>query len=575
MLIKTKRQLYNLSLKYKIIVLSLVIAIVPLFAFTIIVTNVYNKAMEERSQRHIKESLAVINDRIDGIFKDLEICSNYLTININNVISDNEDNEVKIEGLINNQLHTSKIIFGEIDSIIYIDTRGKFFTTDYQLLNKEEAIKKSTYLKQLTKTTGKTVLFDLKETCMSMANDYSTITLGKKVIKMTSGETLGYLFINIKGERITSSTSNPLSQYVLLDTQNRIVEDGVSNTLIQGFNLEQAIKANTKEDVIKYKGIHYMISRHTSQLTNWSIIGITNMDESNVDIKKLVSVWLHVGGILTILLIIFLSVLTHLITKPLTQLKEGAERIASGDMSVRFHFKGGDEIGKLGAIFNDMMEKIMELLARVDAEAKKKREYELALIQEQVKPHFLYNTLDIIIMLSQMNKNREAQRVTKKLADYYKNSLSDSKEVVTLEREIRIIEDYLELQMMRYEDKFTYTINIEYGTQHTLIPKMTLQPLIENAIYHGIKYKEGWGNILVESKLVGDHIEVTVIDDGIGMTKEQLEHIIYTKAKPKGHFGVYSVDHRLRLFYGEGYGIEVESEYTKGTQIKIRLPRVK
>lgn len=573
MLIKTRKQLYNLSLKYKIIVLSLVIAIVPLFTFTIIVTNVYNKAMEERSQRHIKESLTVINDRIDGIFKDIEICSNYLTININNVISDNGDNEIKIEGLINNQLHTSKIIFGEIDSIIYIDTSGKFFTTDYQLLNKEEDIKKSSYLKQLEHTTGKTVLFDLEETCMSMGDDYSIITLGKKVIRMTSGQTLGYLFINLKGESITGSISNPLSQYILLDTQNRMVQDGGSKQLIEGFNLEGTIKSNTQEDTIKYKGIHYMISRHTSELTTWSIIGITNMDESNVDIKKLISMWLHVGGILTILLIIFLSVLTHLITKPLIRLKEGAEQIASGDMSVRFDFKGGDEIGKLGKIFNNMMEKIEELLARIDAEAKKKREYELALIQEQVKPHFLYNTLDIIIMLSQMNKNREAQRVTKKLADYYKNSLSDSKEVVTLEREIRIIEDYLELQMMRYEDKFTYTINIEQGTEGTLIPKMTLQPLIENAIYHGLKYKEGWGNILVESKCIGDYIEVTVTDDGIGMTEEQLSKIIYTKAKPKGHFGVYSVDHRLRLFYGVSFGIEVKSEYTKGTQIKIRLPK--
>jgi len=343
----------------------------------------------------------------------------------------------------------------------------------------------------------------------------------------------------------------------------------IENTVLYG-----DIWNGEASQTFEYQGHSYLVASTKSEEYGWTVVGITNLDEFNVEIQDIIYTMLGIGMIIVLLLILVVYLITGFITKPLIILKEGAEEIANGNMQVRFHFKTGDEIGKLGQIFNYMTNQIVELLKRVDEEAKKKREYELSLIGEQVKPHFLYNTLDIIIMLSQMNKNKEAQRVTKKLADYYKNSLSNSEEIISLEKEMRIIEDYLELQMMRYEDKFTYDISIGKGTTEVKIPKMTLQPIVENAIYHGLKYKENWGNIWISSRLdETDHkVEIIVRDNGIGMQQEKLDELIRLKEKPEEHFGVYSVNHRLKLFYGDEHGINVTSQYQVGTEIRITIP---
>ena len=264
--------------------------------------------------------------------------------------------------------------------------------------------------------------------------------------------------------------------------------------------------------------------------------------------------------------------LTSMVTKPIILLSKGAEEIGKGNMDVEFHFKTEDEIGKLGSVFNRMTKQISGLLEKVDYEARKKREYELALVQEQVKPHFLYNTLDIILVLIEMNKTREAGRVTKKLADYYKNSLSSSEEIIPLGRELRIVEDYLDLQLMRYEDRFSYEIDADCTLEQVNVPKMMLQPLVENAIYHGLKYKEDWGTIKICVQKQENGILVEVADNGIGMTSERLEELSRLEKKPEGHFGVYSVDHRLKLYFGADTGLHFESVYGEGTRVTFYMP---
>ncbi len=198
--------------------------------------------------------------------------------------------------------------------------------------------------------------------------------------------------------------------------------------------------------------------------------------------------------------IILYNYLSRIITVPLEHLKMGAEKMASGNMDLRLRITSNDEIGKLGEAFNHMAEQVQELLIKVEFEARKKKEYELSLLHEQVKPHFLYNSLDIITKLSEMNRQVESRRAIRRLADYYRNSLSDSKEIITLEQEIKIVEDYLELQRIRYTDVFTYEVEVEEGITNIVIPKLSLQPLVENAIYHGLKYKESKGVLRIKGE---------------------------------------------------------------------------
>lgn len=551
--------------------MTFVVAVVPLIIFGAALTVMYGKAIARRSNHHIEQNIQIMSDRIDSVFRDGELCANYLTLNLNNIENDNSKHKITKDNQISSQLNQNLLIFSGIDSIVFVDANGQFYSTSVALQDKKEKIQQSAYLEKLKNNNGKTKLFNVEDSSM-MVNQKPVVTMGKRVINIVSGSTIGYLFVNIDINHIEASVTNEISYYLLFDGTGTCVTGIQDDKLVDNLQVREELYSENSTKSVTYKGDEYLIARNKLEDYGWTIIGVTNLNEFNVSHEELVSILFMVGIVVASLIIFATAITSSLISKPLVKLKDGAETIANGNLDVQFSFTTYDEIGRLGNIFNYMTQKIKELLRKVDDEARKKREYELALVQEQVKPHFLYNTLDIIIMLIEMKKSREASRVTKKLADYYKNSLSGSEEIVSIEREIQIARDYLDLQMMRYGDSFTYDIETDEDTLKASIPKMTLQPIIENAIYHGLKYKEDWGNIHIRVRRITADVEIVVEDNGIGMTEDKLLQMRSLNDQPNGHFGVYSVNHRLKLYYGEPYGMDVNSTYGKGTRVRILIP---
>ncbi len=569
----------KISIKKKLIFIMLPLAILPLLIFSIIIQNIYDEGIIKRTQRNVEDSSKVIADRISRVLTDSENCSNYLTVNINRIIETNyqgssELNNLTIDALIKNELNSAKLIFKEIDAVAYIDVDGRLYYSDFKLLKNHERIIDSQYMKELVASTGKSIWFSVEKRDFLMTDENKKVlTLGKKVWQITTGETLGYLFINIDVNEITKHLNTQLIDYYLIDGNGSIITTKEELAYNDEINILEWVSKNRNSQIIKQSGIKYLATQYKMSDYHWDIVGITDLNTFNVDEKGRMILILIVAASFVLLNIILSVSLTNMITKPIIKLKEGAEKIAEGNLDFRFKFKAQDEIGQLGNSFNYMSKRITELLEKVEKEERKKREYELSLIQQQVKPHFLYNTLDIIIKLSEMGRSKEAQRVTKRLADYYRRSLSDRKEIITIKEEIKILEDYLELQKMRYYDLFEYEIHIAEEIECHPILKLTLQPLVENAVYHGLKYKEQLGKILVIGQVNEEHIEIIVSDNGIGIKEEELARILDLKVNPKNHFGIYSVDHRIKLFFGEQYGLEFKSIYGEGTQIKIVLPK--
>ncbi len=591
----------NMSIKYKIASITILVALVPMIVLTSLMLFFYNRAILERADKQIEENIRIMSDRILAVLQNGELCSNNLTIEISNYFNDRSMKQVTRDNRITSQLSQSLLIYNGISSIVFVERDGRIFSTDPKLYEeKKEIILKSGYIKELTGIGGKTIPMDPTDNPMDQ-DGKEVITLGKHVLNIVTGTPIGYLFINIDKDYLIESSLSEISYYFLYDTSgNPILESAAKNEIYKEKELVNSLYQGDQR-VIRYNKEAYLIARDEIDQFHWTVVGITNLNRFNVTGKDLWFILLTTGGITAVLLLVSVLFSSNFVTSPLKVLHDGAEQIAEGDMSVRFRFKTKDEIGRLGRIFNYMTQRNLELLKQVDEEAKKKREFELALIQEQVKPHFLYNTLDIIIMLIEMNRSKEAARVTQKLANYYKNSLSGSEEIVTIEREIQIIRDYLDLQTMRYGDKFTYEIDVEDAVKTSLIPKMTLQPLVENAIYHGLKNKPDWGRILVTGSIVkgsgtDQYVELAVIDDGVGMPKEELdrlnelletrdsfsteekdlekEAVITDHDLTKGgsHFGLYSVAKRIKLYFGKEYGARIVSKENEGTRIFVTVP---
>ena len=214
----------------------------------------------------------------------------------------------------------------------------------------------------------------------------------------------------------------------------------------------------------------------------------------------------------------------------------------------------------------------------VVAEHESKRRSELDSLQSQINPHFLYNTLDIIVWMIENERQQDAARIVTALARLFRISLSKGKSIIPIADEIEHVRNYLTIQTLRYKNKFEYTIEVEEAVKDCATIKLIIQPLVENAIYHSMVYMDGEGEITITAKSVGDEVQIIVADNGLGMTEEMVEKLLkgeLSSSKKKGSgIGVTNVNERIKLYFGQAYGLEVQSEPDEGTQMIIHLPRV-
>ena len=270
---------------------------------------------------------------------------------------------------------------------------------------------------------------------------------------------------------------------------------------------------------------------------------------------------------LILILFLFLSYYIPLsITSPIRRLTQVTDQVAKGDLTVR---SAGD--------LNITNVNINELLEQVKTEQIRLRKAEFELLQSQINPHFLYNTLDAIVWLAEAGEQKKVVSMVGSLSDFFRISLNQGQDILDVKEELQHVRSYLEIQQMRYQDILQYEICVPEELNHCQIPKITLQPLVENALYHGIKNKRGKGMIRIEGELDGEDCILLITDNGKGMTPERLEQvrkgIRNRKARETDIYGLYNVNERIRLNFGENYGITITSTYGEGTCVTVRLPQ--
>lgn len=284
--------------------------------------------------------------------------------------------------------------------------------------------------------------------------------------------------------------------------------------------------------------------------------------------------------ILTGALLIGKKIMTG-ITEPIRKLCEVTKLAGRGDFAVRAQEKSDDELAVLSASFNQMVEKIGRLVEDIRGEQINLRVTELKLLQAQINPHFLYNTLDAIIWLAEAGEKEQVVMMVSSLSDFFRTTLSKGRDYISIQEEEAHIRSYLQIQQFRYRDILEYEIRIPEELYQYQILKLTLQPLVENALYHGIKYKRGMGRIRVTGELADGNLLFVVHDDGMGMDRRRLEdvrHLIrgeFQGENEKSGFGLSNVEQRIRLNYGPEYGLEIESEYREWTEVRVKIPAVK
>lgn len=312
-------------------------------------------------------------------------------------------------------------------------------------------------------------------------------------------------------------------------------------------------------ETLKMEELHKALEYHTNQAVVVVVVTFISI--------------LTMGLILTVML-------TRSVTVPLYGIQKTAERLGRGELEVRAAMCGLEEINVLARTFNTMSSQIMELMDKMRQEQDNLRILELKLRQEQITPHFLYNTLDSIVWMAQAGDNRQVVEMTSDLSDFFRTVLSEGKDYITVKEEIFHIKSYLKIQKTRYEDILNYKINVEPEIRDKIVLKMVLQPIVENALYHGLKNKRGGGTIFIRGYEEQGGLVFEVEDNGVGMDEETLASLKkklsindsqYSGVEENGGFGLRNVVQRIYMFYGKESSITLESEKNVGSCVKIYL----
>ena len=268
-------------------------------------------------------------------------------------------------------------------------------------------------------------------------------------------------------------------------------------------------------------------------------------------------------------------VLSRLLSRPLQQLETAMEQFEQDADHFAFQaVRGTREVQNLSDSFGHMVGRIQQLMTTVREEEIVLRKTELKALQAQINPHFLYNTLDSIAWMCERGKNADAVQMVHALARLFRISISRGHELIPIEKELQHAEAYLQIQKYRYKNQFTYHFTVDESCLHCLCNKITLQPIIENAIVHGLDLMVDSGHIEITVKPDGDDILLIVADDGIGMEPEQVAALLQNEPSDRTGIGVKNVNDRLRIYFGADYGISIESAPYEGTTVTIRTPRV-
>ncbi|MFC5529396.1 cache domain-containing sensor histidine kinase [Cohnella yongneupensis] len=590
----SKNPFRALLIRQKIIAVYIPLILIPLFVLGYFTRDLFTDSLINKTKQNVLDESTLILTRVDTMVKNAESGANVMMADINHIYSGISASPTPLEEKqLSTQMQTQFSInllnFPDIDSAAFLDSSERLFASYFPVKENDRQISRSRLLDEINKKPGYGVnyWFPMAERDYLVTDPREpVISIGKKILKLDSGKPFGMLLVNVKESSISNIFANMSAdfgmnkKFYIVDQEGRVVSSVLKSDLLkplQDTRLRQLVLVKGKGTfslIVNTDTGRNLVTSVPYDKMGWYLVNVVPVDLITQDIQKNRVMTLIIGAICLVFGLLGAGLLSKVIVSPLLKLTKTMRRVKEGDMNAVAVIHTNDETGLLASVFNSMIDRIKTLLLQVEADQITKKEIELALIHAQIKPHFLYNTLDLIYVLNDMNMHREARDTTKALADFYRIALSKGSEIITIGDEIKNAGDYLAIQNIRYADVFDYEMDIDQEILSCEIPKLTLQPILENAIYHGLKIKGSKGRIRVTGRKEESRITIRVEDNGVGIPQDALatnwKH--YTEDGKPSSFGLFSVNERIRLYFGEDYGISIQSGKEEGTMVTISLP---
>ena len=588
-----KRFFSSRNLRNKLMITLVVFILTPLILIGYIFYERSNQYILDRTDRETYQVLNLVRQNVDQLLQEIEnqllslydqeevigeLSRLYSTSNIMQIEQNQES--------INQYLRTFLLGKDQVDSVYMIPSGSAVYFADFKGSSffLEQLSKRPEWRSQLQAADGKVVWFPTYGLAPNrfLSQPQYYIPVGMQVKDVTDVlQPLGTIMLNVKIEaldRIIGPVSvSPNSVFMVTDSQGQVVWHHHSE--IYGTNIrdetfyQEAVRHLGKFTTQRLNGELYRIGVTQSDYNGWyyfSFLPIRDLEAQSENMKSFLVLTIVA---FTALFVLLAWLTTHFITKPIRQMVAAMKLIHKNNLGIRLQTQSIDEIGLLQSAFNGMQDRINDLIYEVRVKSEKEREAEVRALQAQINPHVLYNTLDTINWMAIERGQKDISEMITALSDIMRYAIRQKNKLVTLKEEINWAENYSYLQKMRFEDRFDISFDIDLDIVEHKVPRLFMQPYLENAIIHGMEHTESGGLIRITARSNEQgHIEVVIADNGCGISQEKLRAI---KRKETHGMGIYNLDERLQLEYGRPFGVTVESELNKGTTITITLPKLK
>ncbi len=576
----------NISLAFSLLILAAIV-LTSLVSYQLSID-----AVERNSKGYIEEIIKQVNTNIQSYVDNMENISLLAMTNkdVKYYISDNgfissEDRRIyekRISDLFQAILYTRN----DIASIMVFGYNGRF-VSDRRItsLNPNARLQEQPWYQTAKSEGGKSVISS-PHVQNIIQNEYRWVVSLSRELKSTDGITAeGIFLVDLNMSIINDICKNidlgKKGYLFIVDSDGNIVyhpQQQLIDSKLRSERISNVLQASSGSSFIVDDGEGKRI--YSVQDTNfgWKIAGVAYTDDliaSKDDLRNSIILYSLCGLAISLLISVWIS---HRLSKPIKDLQSDMKQVEKGNFDIQTEIGQMNEIGQLGRSFNLMVSRTKFLMEETIHNQESKRKSELLLLQSQINPHFLYNTLDSIVWMAEQKQHEEVVLMTSALAKLFRASITKDQELVPIRVEIEHITNYLLIQKMRYNDELDYAIDIDESILSFKTLKILLQPFIENAIYHGIRNKYGIedGVVTIRGRQTDDKIVFEVEDNGFGMTPEQADRLLIAddgEARNEG-IGIKNVNERIKLYFGHEYGIQIRSEIEAGTCVTITIPKL-
>lgn len=583
--------LFTKNLRRSFLVFTFTAVLSVTLVLTMTGSRIYIDSIEEHAYASTAEMQNQVQKSVDlkleGIEKTLKLLGESRAVQGYLVVDEDREQgkRVELETEVRNLLLEYSAVHRDYLNIVLASSLGHYLSNDSYRIQKQDLSEEKWY-QDAVRAEGRPVVISTSigrnlQDWRNYSSD-SYVSVAQAIYGTKSRELIGVALIDLDKRSIQSLVGDiTLGQtgfVFIMDSKGNILYTP-ENKVVYRINPAWFLEAQSGSFKCRIQEDQYRIIYNQSEYTRLTTVGLYDMGKTIEGVSRVQRVSVLLAVLCCGVALVWSALFSKTITTPISNLSRLMKRAQTGDLTVRFdnHYQG--EIGQLGDAFNAMVDKINELLRLVYAEQKQKREAEMKILREQIKPHFLYNTLDSIQWMAKRYQAKDIVETVRALSNFFRICLSSGKEYITLREEMSLVRSYLDVQKFRYEDLFEYEPFCPEELLDCEVPRLIIQPLVENALYHGIKESDQErGNIRIRiEKEEPDILLILVMDDGAGMSLEEcgrLNKILRMEERPEEirAFGVRNVHDRIRFSYGEAYGLFYRPGTGGGTIAEIRLP---